>query len=479
MPDPHAKRELAAEFPSGLEWVNTDAPPRLEALRGRVVLLWFWSYDSVNCWNVIPDLRRFEDLHHDGLCVIGVHAPKYPNQRDGESVLRAVNRHRLRHAVVNDADFELWRAYAIESWPTIALIDTEGKLVAVYAGEGRRDEIGARIAALLDEAAALDRRVYEPTLPVSRPEPNTSLAFPCKLLADEQRLYVADSGHQRVLECTHDGRVQRVFGSGNGGFADGVATLACFHNPQGLARAGNALYVADSGNHAVRRIDLISGEIDTVLGVGRGGRSRPAAADPRATMLNTPLDLTVIGDDLCIAVAGQHQVWRLDLATGLVSVLAGSGDLGLADGHGGEAGLAQPSGLAALGRELIVADAAASAVRAIDIDSERVETVLGRGLYTFGDATGARSEVRLQNPLAVAADPRGIVYVADSYNDAIKMVNRRNGETRPLRMTHRLREPQGLCLAHNTLWIANTNQHEILCIDLGSGALRRVPVGET
>lgn len=473
------ERGPAPPLPADLEWVNTDAPPRLETLRGRVVLLWFWSYDNVNSWNLMPQLRRLEELHHDGLAVIGVHCPKYPHQRDGEALLRAVNRHRLRHPVANDRDVRVWQDYGIGAWPSVALVDATGRLAAIYAGEGRGAEIEAQVGALLDEAAAHDQRVYEPTEAVARPEPRGVLAFPGGLLVDEQRLFVADTGHDRVVECSHDGRVVRVFGSGNAGHADGVAALACFRQPHGLARRGNALYVADTGNHCVRRVDLVSGEVDTVLGTARAGRSRPVAAEAAATALNTPLGLAVAGDDLFVAVAGQHQVWRFDLATGLVSVLAGTGDLGLVDGHGNEAAFAQPSGLAAIGRELLVADAASSAIRAIEVDSGHVDTVLGRGLYVFGDATGARVEARLQNPLALAADPRGLLYVADSYNDAIKLVSRRSGETRPLRMAHPLREPQALAVARNTLWIANTNQHEILAIDLASGALRRVPVGET
>ncbi|HEY6941642.1 thioredoxin-like domain-containing protein [Dokdonella sp.] len=473
------ERRAATPLPPDLEWVNTDVAPCLDASRGRVVLLWFWSYDNVNSWNLMPLVRRLEDSHHDGLVVIGVHCPKFPRQRDGDALLRAVNRHRLRHPIANDRDFRVWRDYAIQAWPSIALVDAAGRLAAVYAGEGRSAEIEAHVGALLDEAAAHDLRVYEPAEAVARPEPRAVLAFPAGLLVDEQRLFVADSGHDRVLECSHDGRVLRAFGSGNAGHADGVASLACFRQPHGLARKGQALYVADTGNHCVRRVDLVSGEVDTVLGTARAGRARPVAADAPVTALNTPIGLAVIGDDLFVAIAGQHQVWRFDLATRLVSVLAGTGDLGLVDGSGSEAAFAQPSGLAAVGRELVVADAASSAIRAVDVDTGRVATVVGHGLYAYGDASGTRAESRLQYPLAVAIDPRGLIYVADSCNDAVRLVSRRSGETRPLRMTHPLREPHALGVARNTLFIANTNQHEIVAIDLGSGALRRVPVGET
>jgi len=472
------KRMRLDVWPSGLHWVNTDDPPQPQALRGRLLLLWFWSYDSVNCQNLVADLQRIERASHDGVVVVGVHCPKYPQQAQPARVLQAANRLGLRHAVASDADFALWRACGIVAWPSIALVDTDGRLDSVHAGEGRAAEVEARIAALLDDALARDARVYESASEVVRAEPRGALSFPGRVLVDEAKLYVSDSGNRRVLECLHDGRIQRVFGSGNRGHADGSSSHACFDEPQGLARVGTALYVADTGNHCVRRIDLVSGEVDTVLGGGRAGRSRPAAAPARSVSPNRPLDLAVAGEELVVAVAGQHQLWRFDPWRGTASVLAGSGNLGLADGMPDEAAFAQPSGLAVLGAELVVADAATSAVRTVAIATGRVATVVGQGLYESGDSTGPREATRLCNPLAIAADPRGLVYVADTFNDAIRLVSRRSGESRPLRLTHVLREPGGLALARDALWIANTGRHEIVRLDLASGVLRRVPVGE-
>jgi hypothetical protein len=472
-------RAPAPEFPADLGWVNVSKPPRIADQRGRVVLLWFWTYDAVNCWNVVPDLRQLEDRYHDGLAVIGLHCPKYTQQRSDEPLLRAVNRLRLRHAVANDAGFRVWQAYGIEAWPSVALVDAEGRLAGVFSGEGRREEIEAAITRLLDEAAARDLRVYEPTPPALRPEPRHALAFPGRVLAEDKLLYVADSGHHRILECNHEGRVLRRFGSGNAGYSDGTAVQACFNDPQGLARWGDALYVADAGNHAVRRIKLGDGAVDTVLGTGRPGRSRPHGEESERTLLNTPLDLAVLGDDLYVAVAGQHQIWKLDLIVHEVSVFAGSGELGLVDGVAEKAAFAQPSALAVAGRQLVVADAAASALRFVGLDDGQVDTALGSGLYEFGDAGGVRADVRLQNPLGVATDMRGTIYIADSYNHSIKLMNRKSGATRPLRLDYRLHEPRGLSLHGNLLWVANTNLHEIACIDMLSGLARRVPVGES
>lgn len=472
-------RAPAPEFPADLEWVNARQPPRVADLRGRVGLLWFWTYDAVNCWNMMRELRQLADRYHDGLGVIGLHCPKYPQQCDGEALLHAVDRFGLRHAVANDAAFRVWQDYAVEAWPTIVLIDAEGGVAARLTGEGGLAELDARVAALLEEASSRDARVYGPPPPVVRPRARGALAFPGGVLADGELLYVADSGHHRILECRHDGRIVRSFGAGHAGFVDGPAGEAAFDHPRGLARARDSLYVADRGNHAVRRIDLAAGRVDTVLGNGIAGRSRPDRADPALTTPNTPLALAAIGDQLFVAVAGQNQVWCLDLAANQVSVLAGSGELGLVDGSAAEACLAQPSGVAVWGRHLLVADAAASALRWIDSRDGRVETLLGTGLYEFGDATGKREDARLQNPLAVAIEPHGMIFVADSYNHSLKLFDRKRGSVRALPLQHRLDEPQALALADNRLWIANTNLHEIVCVDLANGMARRVPVGET
>ncbi len=471
-------RAPAKDFPADIEWINSTRGPQLAELRGRVILLWFWTYDCVNCWSVVPDLRFLEDKYHDGLTVVGVHCPKYPQQIAGEGVLRAVNRHRLRHAVANDPGFRLWQEYGVTAWPTIALIDAEGRLAAVFAGEGRRAEIDTAIGRLLEEAAIRDLRIYEPAPPALRAEPRLPLAFPGKLLADAKNVYVVDSGHHRILECTHEGRVLRQFGSGNPGFSDGSSAEACFDDPQGIVHWRETLFIADRGNHAVRRISLANGHIDTLIGHGRPGRMRPHDAPLKDVSLHSPSDLALIGDELYVAVSGLHQIWRVHLVTEQVSVLAGSGQLGLVDGGGAGATFAQPSALGVLGRHLVVADAASSSIRWVQVDEARVETAIGSGLYEFGDSAGSRTESRLSNPLGIAVDPRGIVFIADSYNHAIKVLNRKSGEVRALRINYRFHEPGGLSLAAGVLWVANTNLHEVMRIDLNSGAAKHVAIGE-
>ena len=471
-------RTPAPEFPAGLDWVNASEAPMLSALRGRAVLLWFWSYDNVHCWNLLPDLTYLENRYHDGLTVIGIHTPKYPHQRDSGAVLKAVNRLHIRHPVANDPDHLLWRQYGVDAWPSAVLIDAEGLISAIIPGEGRRQDLDERIAAVLDEAAERDLREYEAAVPASRPEPRLPLLFPGKLLDTDKLLYVADSGHHRVLECNHDGRILRQFGSADAGYWDGRNEECGLNDPQGLAIRDDFLYVADRGNHCVRRIRLYGGDVETVLGNGEHARLRPHDAIATETPIGNPTDLTIVADKLYALSASQNQVWELNLNTGKVNVLAGTGKLGVQDGLSLEASFAQPSGVAPSGLQLLVADAAASAIRLVRLSDGRVTTLVGHGLYEYGDAAGARDTARLQNPLDVAMDPRGIVFIADTYNGKIKALSLKSGAVRSLNVNYRLVEPGGLSIAAGALWVANTNVHEIVRIDLASGVGKRVPIGE-
>lgn len=467
------------DFPAELEWVNTSQVPQRELLRGRATLLYFWTYDCVNCINLLADIAWLESRYHDGLCVVGVHTPRYEAQRSAAAVLKAVNRHGLRHPVASDPGFALWQKLGVQAWPSVVLLDTQARPVAIFTGEGRRQEIDARIRALLDEAIAGDTRVYENWPPVARPEPHLPLAFPARVVATDRHLYISDTAHHRVLETTLDGNVLRQFGSGNAGYWDGRLADCGLASPQGLALGKDYLYIADTGNHAVRRVRLLSGDMETVAGTGKVGRDRPQQhPQPKAVGLCGPVDVAFHNEHLYVSLAGQQQIWDLDLTRGTLDILAGSGRFGLADGAGTYASFAQPAGLTALGQALFVADAGAGAVRAIRLGDRQVTTLVGAGPWQPGDAAGRRDAVRLQHPQGVAVDPRGLVFVADSYNDKLKAINLKTGETRSFSLPYRFQAPEGVSLSQGALWVANTNAHEIVRVDLGNGSCRRIAVGE-
>jgi thiol-disulfide isomerase/thioredoxin len=470
-------RVVAPELPDTLQWINSAEPPSLAALRGRVVLLYFWTFDSVNCTNVLADLRFLESKYHDGLSVIGVHTPKYDYQRQAAPVLKAVNRCHIRHPVANDPDFSVWRGYGVQSWPSFAIVDAQGRFAGLLSGEGRREEADSLVGQLLDEAAANDLRVYEASVATVRPEPRMPLQFPGKVLATPTTLWIADSGNNRILECDHNGRVLRQLGSGTPGCVDGRNREAQFNNPQGMTIVYDTLYVADAGSHAVRRVLLPAGDVTTIAGTGTLGHDLPAeSSDPRQTRMSAPTDLVAFEDKLYIAVSGQHQIWRYDITRNKLGVLAGNGRLGITDGEGVDASFAQPSGLDVFEHQLVVVDAAASAVRLVSLADRQVATLVGAGPYDFGDISGKRDVARLQNPLGVCVDPRGLAFIADSYNGKIKALNLRSGEIRALNLPYQLNEPAGISMASNALWIANTNAHEIVRVDLATGQIKHLNI---
>jgi sugar lactone lactonase YvrE len=461
-------RIRAPELPEGLQWFNTSRPLKLAELRGRVVLLDFWTYCCINCMHVLSDLKYLEDKYGENLTVIGLHSPKFPNERVATQLQKAINRHHIRHPVANDPQFQVWRSYAIKAWPSVLVIDPEGYAVGVMRGEGRRQQLDDLIHKLLTQA---EQKGLEPRgkLPMQfQPEARASLTFPGKVYATEHALYIADTGRNRILETYHNGTIRRIFGSNTAGFLDGNQQEAAFDSPQGMVRVDDFLFVADTGNHAIRRIDLRHGEVETFAGTGAQGRYVASFFDkPREAPLNSPWDLAYAKGVLYVAMAGQHQIWAFQLAKRTLEVLAGSGREGLVDGSLPMAALAQPSGLALSGTQLYLADAETSAIRAIDLEQETVRTLVGKGLFEFGDEDGTGTAAKLQHPLGLCLDPvRKCLWIADSYNSKIKAISLSSNLVSTLGLTLPLNEPGGLHLAGDALFVADTNHHRVVRIDL-------------
>lgn len=469
---------LAPELSDRLEWINA-APLRLEQQRGRVVLLSFWHAGSVYCQNQLEDLRFLQGKHADGLSVIGIHTPKFDAERDARLVLKTVNRHGVRFPVANDPAFHTWQHYGVRAWPSIALLDAKGHLVEVASGDMNRDALDGAVARLIAEADVRTAQGSESAQPLLKPEPRLPLSFPAGLAATQSHIYLSDSGHHRILECSLEGRVLRQFGSGNAGLLDGTAAECSFQWPRGITVLKDFLYVADTGNHALRRIRLLDGDVDTIAGNGRPGLPPATATNPAEMMLNAPWDVTGAFDRLYLAMAGWQQVWEFDLGKQTLKSVAGSGRMGLNDGIGNGASFAQPAALAQVQQTLYVADSAASAIRGLHLANGGVQTLVGHGSFEFGDQDGTRSAARLQFPTALALDPRSpLLWIADTYNDSLKMLRLGGGDLRRFEIDYRLHQPGALAATPGVLWVANTSAHELIRIDLDAQTVRRLPVGE-
>ncbi|WP_285106554.1 NHL domain-containing thioredoxin family protein [Promicromonospora sp. MEB111] len=449
----------------GRGWLNTGGRTvTLSELRGKVVVLDFWTFCCINCLHVLDELREVEERHRDELVIIGVHSPKFEHEADPDALAAAVERYEVRHPVLDDPELVTWGAYTARAWPTLVVIDPEGYIVAQMAGEGH----GSAIAALVDDLVAehaLKGTLHRGSGPYVPPAPASgTLRFPAKALAlPNGNLLVADAGHHSLAELAPDGEtLVRRIGSGERGLVDGGPDEARFSEPNGLclvpedlrSSLGYDVVVADTVNHALRGVRLSDGAVHTVAGTGQqfmvGGQENVAgtvgafdaedAYDALSVRLSSPWDVEWSAERgvFVVAMAGNHTLWDFHPGPHLdqVSLLAGTMNEGLEDGPGEGAWFAQPSGLAAAPDGVLwLADAETSALRRVVPVSETevtLETAVGQGLFDFGHRDGAAGQALLQHPLGVAVLPDGSVVVADTYNGAVRRYDPASGEVTTL-----------------------------------------------
>ncbi|MCA9178071.1 MAG: redoxin domain-containing protein [Planctomycetales bacterium] len=522
-PDEHPfqRKFPLREFPAGLEWMNTR-PLKLQNLRGKFVLLDFWTYCCINCIHILPELKKLEQKYGDQLVVIGVHSAKFETEKNTKNISEAILRYEIEHPVINDKDHLVWQSLGVSSWPTVILIDPEGNAVWGQRGEIKSTDVSQvldralpyyRKQKLLDETPVrFELLAYDAT--------ETPLRFPGKLLADGKgnRLLVSDSNHNRIVIANLAGEHQATIGSGAIGKADGAFEAASFNHPQGMALHEDTLYVADTENHLLRKVDLKTRKVKTIAGVGEQAKFPWPGLDklrdelperwvgaPLTTALNSPWALWVHKDALYIAMAGPHQIWKMPLDESEIGPYAGSSREDITDGRllpelppqlgrffpgsTDASAFAQPSGLTSDGTWLYVADSEGSSIRAVPFDGKQtVRTVVGTAelegnrLFTFGDVDGPRDSALLQHALGVTYSD-GKIYVADTYNNKIKVVDAESGATKTLAGSGKpgrddgaseaatFDEPAGVSFAAGKLYVADTNNHAIRVVDPSTGAV--------
>ncbi|MFI9238963.1 thioredoxin-like domain-containing protein [Streptomyces sp. NPDC053079] len=470
---PHA-RVRAPELIGKGGWLNTgDTDLTLADLRGRIVILDFWTFCCVNCLHVLDELRELEEKHRDTLVIIGVHSPKFVHEADHQAVVDAVERYGVHHPVLDDPDLATWKQYAVRAWPTLVVIDPEGYVVAQHAGEGHAHALATLVGELEaeHEAKGTLRRGDGPYV---APEPvATDLRFPGKALRlPSGNLLVSDTTRHQLVELEADGEsVVRRIGTGERGFTDSPAS---FSEPQGVALLPDGtVVVADTVNHALRTYDPATGAVSTVAGTGRQWmQGSPTSGPARDVALSSPWDVAWFADRVWIAMAGVHQLWTYDPATGSVEATAGTTNEGLVDGPAAEAWFAQPSGLAATDERLWLADAETSALRWVERDGDgfAVRTAVGTGLFDFGHRDGDAGQALLQHPLGVTVLPDGSVAVCDTYNHALRRYDPATGEVTTLATD--LREPSDAVLVDDDIVVVESARHRLTRLLLPEEAVR-------
>ncbi|MCQ8773715.1 NHL domain-containing thioredoxin family protein [Streptomyces telluris] len=454
-------------------WLNTgNTDLSLADLRGRIIILDFWTFCCVNCLHVLDELRELEEKHRDTVVIIGVHSPKFVHEAEHQAVVDAVERYEVHHPVLDDPELATWKQYAVRAWPTLVVIDPEGYVVAQHAGEGHAHALEKLVEELEAEHAAKGT-LRRGDGPYVAPEPvATDLRFPGKaVVLPGGGFLVSDSTRHQLVELAADGEtVVRRVGSGERGFG-----ADAFSEPQGLALlpGGETVVVADTVNHALRTYDLRTGAVETIAGTGRQWmQGQPTSGPAREVSLSSPWDVAWFADRLWIAMAGVHQLWTYDPRTGTVEVAAGTTNEGLVDGPAREAWFAQPSGLAAAGDRLWVADSETSALRYVERDGEgfAVRTAVGTGLFDFGHRDGDAAQALFQHPLGVTALPDGSVAVSDTYNHALRRYDPATGEVTTLATD--LREPSAAVLAGDDIVVVESARHRLTRLRLPEEAVR-------
>lgn len=449
------------------------------------MILHFWTFCCINCMHCLAQLREVEEAFPNEVTVISVHSAKFPRERFTESVREAVLRYGIDHPVVNDRNLQTWKEYAVRAWPTVIFIDPENRVITRHEGEIHPEAVKKLLGEMIEEFDSKGLLTHQPIHFTLAPTTKSTLAFPAKLAVDPQanRLFVSDSGHHRILDLDLTGRIRRAFGSGQQGAEDGPTERASFNRPQGITLHGDQLFVADTDNHLIRLVNLETETVETIAGTGQqaGLVASPTRGDAREISLSSPWDLVYTNKRLYIAMAGLHQIYVHYLDRKAVEPFAGTGHEGLVDGSRSESFFAQPNGLALHeGYTLFIADSETSAVRAIDLSrAYYVNTLVGTGLFEFGDIDGIGNDVRLQHVQAVCY-VNGLVYLADTYNNRIKVLNPQTREVKSfagngesgfadgIGEEARFNEPGGLAYAENKLYVADTNNHAIRVIDLES-----------
>ena len=435
--------------------------------------------------HIFPQLRKLERKYASELVVVGVHSAKFPTEKETDSLTAAVRRCELEHPVINDAEFQVWQQYSCRAWPTLMFIDPRGNVIGKHEGEMTFDQFDTLLGGMVAEFDELGIMQRSP-LPTTPPRgPDSALSFPGKVLADEAggRLFIADTNHNRIVVSSFDGEVRQVIGTGEEAFIDGPLAVSAFNHPQGMAIDGDVLYVADTENHAIRRVDLQAGQVETIAGTGEQGYERDGRRPGHSFALSSPWDLALHDGVIYIAMAGIHQLWSLDLNTGMVGPYAGSGREAITDGPLATSALAQPSGITVGGdgsgdERLFFADSETSSIRNCDLTpGGSVRTLIGLGLFEFGDVDGEDFRVRMQHPIGITHHD-GVLYVADTYNHKIKRVLPKTRSAFTVAGTGspghvdgpfaqaRFSEPCGLSIANGKMYIADTNNHTIRVADM-------------
>ncbi len=472
-----------------VKWLNVSRPLEKSDLKDRVILLDFWTYACVSCIENIPEIKKLEKEFGNKLAVIGVHSGKFENEKDLSSIKKAILRYDITHPVLQDAEMKVWHSFKVKAWPTLILINPHGNIVKTYSAEDDFETIHRDVK---KQVAKFKYEIKREALPITLEKydlVSNVLSFPTKLeyaaefsykSAKAPALLIANTGKNNIIASNMLGGIITKIGSGKEGFEDGSFDVASFRFPQGLLYSDNKLYVADSGNHALRVIDFMQGSVSTLIGSGKKGKAIEVGRvlEAKDVELSSPSDIEFFPDrkHIVIANAGSNQILSFDIDNNSISVLAGNGSKGNEDGEDANNSLAQTSDMSSYNGKLYFIDSDSSSLRVLD-EKGAVKTLIGQGLAKFGHANGQAKAALMQHPLGLMVDDTG-AYISDSFNHAIRKYDFASGQIRDLAGFNgrgeslgsktQFNEPDGIISVIDRFYIADSNNNRIIILSRGN-----------
>lgn len=454
----------AIEFPDTLKWLNTQMPLSLRNFEGHFLLLNFWTSSSSLSLGQLKELKRLDEIH-DNLSIIIVHSGKYESEGQTATLRNFIIENDVPFTVINDSAFVMFSEYGIEAWPTNILIDPTGKIMLRSEGMSVEGDISALIELYDGPSKTGGSYLFSETQRFNQ----GVICYPTFIASDEQfSLFISETRSHRILQTDRGGYSEHIIGSGFPGFEDGNQRSARFYLPRGVAfdRRDSVLYIADTGNDAIRKFNLETRQVTTVLGNGERASTPPEMIVDRSHRLNQPTDLVVVDGALYITMTGWNQIWMMDIESGMATPVAGDGQFGFTEGRALQSNLAEPFGITADESGIVYfTERQSSGIRSLN--KGRLLTIMGQGTFEYGDEDGRSKKALMRGPSGITYHNERL-YVSDQYNQKIKVVDPnkgisetflgsgqmgfRSGVPQRIEFNH----PTGLAVFNNELFIADT-----------------------
>lgn len=464
------------------KWLNVVEPLKNSDLKGKIVVLHFWSYSCTSCIESIEKLKELDSQNPDSIAIIGIHAPIFDNEKSYSSVKKAVIHHEISYPVINDSNLDLAKKFDAKANPTFLIYGLNGKLNKKYVGANSIKEVSEHVKKMIDKNKFSINHSKLPIVLEKNINITNLLTSPTKIIYVEKFSYknieipvfiVANSGQNSILVVNMTGEIILKIGSGLKGMVDGDVVEARFSYPQGILYYNKNLYIADTGNNSIRLFDFENQKVKTLIGSGeRGEIIQVKKSEIKNIDLSAPTDLEFFPDKSNIAISnsGTNQILIFDIKNKTIAILAGNGESGEDDGVYPENSLAQTSDMTVYGDKLYFVDGMTSSLRVLNKDG-----VL-KTLYSTQKSPNFAK--KLQNPKALIVDDTG-VYIADSFNHVIRkydfgsqQLNNLLGSSKGENVGTQTSfdEPSGIVAIIDKFYVVDSNNNRIIAVNRANGS---------